>query len=106
MPQTPAELAEAAIAAAEGREPKPDAAEAARLAELTPEAEAAGVTVEQLRGARLAGMSPSEYVAWDRPGGVSITEVGEVEAEAEAERKARRQAEHERLVAKVKERLP
>jgi hypothetical protein len=100
--RTPAELAEQAIAAAEGREAQPDAAEVAQTAELKAEAEAAGVTVEQLKGAQLSGMSPQDYALWDRAGGVSVTEIDSIEAE----RVARREAEHRRLVEKVKAKLP
>lgn len=106
MPRTAAELAEEALARVEGHEPEPDAAETAQLAELTAEAEQLGVTVEQLRGSRMAGMDVQDYIAWSRPGGVSLADVAKVEADAEAERKARRQAEHERLVEKVKAKLP
>lgn len=103
--------AELAIAAAEGRAPEPNGTdpfaehEAAQLAELEAEADALGITPEQLRGARQHGMDPAEYAAWGQRGGVTITDVESLEAEAAADREARRQAEHERLVARAKERL-
>lgn len=103
-------IAEEAIAAAEGRTPEAPAdpyaeQEAAQLAEFEAEAESLGITVDQLRGARQHGMSPSEYVAWGQRDGVSIADVDSIEAQAEAEREAQRQTEHERLVARAKARL-
>ena len=117
--QTPAELAEAAIKAAErnaerqittgeGREPPVEADpfrpyDEAKLAEDVAAAKAAGCTVEQVQGARGCGMSIQEYVAWGTVH--SAEDAVRVEADAAAEREARKQIEHEALVAKVREKL-
>lgn len=118
----PRELAQQAIAAAErnaerniaraaGREPEgvegdPYAAhDAAQRAELEAEAKAQGVTPEQLQGARTHNMAVAEYLAWGKAGGVGLAEVADLETTIERERAARREAEHQRLVARVKARL-